>query len=69
MDQDDEEFLCDCGDDECPECNPDCWQCGGEGCGVTGDDWSVDPLWEQEGVVADCPCCRGSGKAKDCTYW
>lgn len=71
MDEFDDEPDCMCGDQECPQCNPSCWQCGGDGWGVLGDDFSnTDPLWDgPDGQIVKCPCCHGSGKAEDCTYW
>jgi len=48
-----------------------CWQCHGEGYGVVGDDWeSDDPInGPYSGEITKCPCCGGSGLAKDETYW
>jgi len=48
-----------------------CWHCDGEGWGVIGDDWdSSDPInGPYPGEIERCPCCRGSGKAEDCTFW
>jgi hypothetical protein len=48
-----------------------CWHYHGEGYGVVGDDWdSDDPInGPYEGEVQRCPCCNGSGKAEDCTFW
>jgi len=48
-----------------------CWHCGGEGWGVIGDDWdSSDPInGPYPGEIERCPCCHGSGKAEDCTFW
>jgi hypothetical protein len=68
---DDDLPECDCGDDECPVCNTDCWHCHGEGWGVVGDDWDSDDYINgpYDGEVQKCPNCRGSGKAKDCTFW
>ena len=48
----------------------ECWQCGGEGWGIIGLDFPVrEPGWDIEGESVRCPCCGGSGDAKDCTYW
>lgn len=41
-----------------------CHQCGGDGV-VLGEDME-DP--EEAGPMR-CPCCGGSGDAKDCVYW
>ena len=69
MDED-EFYRCGCNDEDCPECNPDCHHCGGEGYGAYGDTWdNPDPLWYRDGEIIKCPCCGGSGKAKDCTFW
>jgi hypothetical protein len=48
-----------------------CWQCGGQGWGIVGTDWdSDDPInGPYPGEAEQCPCCHGSGMAKDCTYW
>lgn len=69
--QDDSAYdECGCGMDDCPQCDKWCWQCGGEGWGVRGDDWmNDDPVNDADGVIERCPCCHGSGKAKDCCYW
>lgn len=48
----------------------ECWQCGGEGWGIIGDDFpNMDPVNDPDGEVEKCPCCGGTGKAEDCTYW
>lgn len=49
----------------------DCWYCRGEGWGVIGDDWDCDDAINgpYDGEVQRCPCCHGTGKAKDCTFW
>jgi len=48
-----------------------CHYCGGDGWGIVGTDWeSDDPInGPLDGEIEDCPCCGGSGKAKDCTFW
>jgi hypothetical protein len=48
-----------------------CHYCGGEGWGVIGNDWdSDDPInGPYPGEMERCPCCGGSGKAKDCVFW
>ena len=51
-----------------PENRP-CWQCGGEGWGVIGDKFPSRYGGLDNGEVVDCPCCGGTGLAKDCTYW
>lgn len=67
----DDEFECACMDDDCPTCNPSCHYCGGEGWGIVGCDWdSDDPInGPYDGEIQRCPCCGGSGMAKDCTFW
>lgn len=62
---------CGCGDDDCPACNPCCHYCGGEGWGIIGVDWDTDDAINgpYDGEVEKCPCCHGSGLAKDCTFW
>lgn len=44
-----------------------CHFCGGDGC-VFGEDLD-DPLWYDPETIYRCPCCNGSGEAKDCTFW
>jgi len=46
-----------------------CWQCGGEGGGFVDEDWSGRIGWDTVGEYQTCPCCGGSGDAKDCRYW
>lgn len=48
-----------------------CWRCGGDGWGIVGTDWDTDDAINgpYDGEVERCPCCGGSGKAKDCEYW
>lgn len=48
-----------------------CHYCGGDGWGIVGCDWnSDDPInGPYDGEIERCPCCHGSGKAKDCTFW
>lgn len=61
---------CGCQQDDCPECNRWCHYCGGEGWGISGDSWPVDdPVNDAPGEIEKCPCCHGSGLAKDCTFW
>ncbi len=57
-------------DDDCDDYDPDgneCHACGGEGW-VMGSELD-DPLWYDQDESYRCPCCGGSGEAKDCTYW
>lgn len=58
-------------DDEYDDGEHACWHCGGEGWGIVGDDWdSDDPInGPYDGEVERCPCCHGTGNAKDCTFW
>lgn len=48
-----------------------CHYCGGEGWGIIGTDWDCDdPInGPYDGEIEECPCCHGSGKAEDCTFW
>lgn len=69
-DIDDLEF----GDDE--DFDPDgpgsrCHYCHGEGYGIVGLDWDcADGInGPYNGEIEKCPCCHGSGKAEDCTFW
>lgn len=49
---------------------PVCHYCRGEKVGAYGVDWdNPDPLWYIDGEVITCPCCLGSGLAKDCRFW
>jgi hypothetical protein len=68
--EDIDEPYCDCGDPDCPDCG-DCHYCGGDGWGIVGTDWDTDDAINgpYDGEVQRCPCCHGSGKAKDCTFW
>lgn len=51
--------------------NNDCHYCGGDGYGIVGLDWDCDDgvNGPYDGEVEECPCCHGSGKAEDCTFW
>lgn len=56
------------------EFDPDaqlCHYCGGDGYGIVGCDWDSDDYINgpYDGEVQRCPCCHGSGKAEDCTFW
>lgn len=48
-----------------------CTYCDGEGWGIVGLDWdSDDPInGPYVGETERCPNCRGSGLAKDMTFW
>jgi len=48
-----------------------CHYCNGDGCGIVGLDWDCDDgvNGPYEAETERCPCCHGSGKAKDCTFW
>jgi hypothetical protein len=60
-------------DDEYDDLDDDdsCSEWGGDGWGTLGVDFSnPDPLWNgPDGKLVRCPNCRGSGLAKDMTYW
>jgi hypothetical protein len=49
----------------------DCYYCGGQGVGIVGLDWDTDDAINgpYDGETEKCPCCNGSGLAKDCTFW
>jgi hypothetical protein len=59
------------------ERDDDCWQCRGEKYLVAGEDIEIQDAvnnydWSMgchAGEVGKCPCCGGTGLAKDCTYW
>lgn len=54
-------------DEDSPDYYDDCHYCGGEGW-VDGTD--EDPWWHGwNHDLIDCPCCGGSGRATDCTFW
>jgi hypothetical protein len=66
MDDDPQDYI--------DEGDPDshlCHYCGGEGRGIVGTDWDcMDGVnGPYDGDVERCPCCNGSGKAEDCTFW
>lgn len=71
QDDPDEPECGNCGDDFCPVCGACCHYCGGEGYGVVGCDWdSDDPInGPYDGEIEKCPCCGGTGRGKDCTFW
>jgi hypothetical protein len=48
-----------------------CWYCHGEGWGIVGTDWDTDDAINgpYDGETERCPCCGGTGKAEDCTFW
>ena len=48
-----------------------CWYCRGDRFGIVGVHWdSDDPInGPYDGEVERCPCCNGTGKAEDCTFW
>jgi hypothetical protein len=55
------------GDDD-----PDfCHYCRGEGWGIIGVNWdSDDPInGPYDGEIQECPCCGGSGRAEDESFW
>ena len=61
----------DADDDDYDDGDNECWYCHGDGSGMVGVDWDSDDLINgpYPGDVERCPCCRGSGLAKDCTFW
>ncbi len=48
-----------------------CHYCDGEGFGIVGTDWDCSDgvNGPYDGEVERCPCCGGSGMAKDCAFW
>jgi hypothetical protein len=48
-----------------------CHYCCGEGFGIVGTDWDSDDgvNGPYPGDIEQCPCCGGTGKAEDCTFW
>ena len=53
------------------EYGEDCHYCCGQGWGIIGVDWdSPDPInGPYDGESETCPCCGGSGRAEDSTFW
>ena len=45
-----------------------CHHCGGEAL-MWGEELDDGSGWYDDGKLYRCPCCNGSGKAKDCTFW
>lgn len=66
---DPDDAACDDGHDLDDEAGA-CHECGGDGY-VMGEDIAdrYDYGWIDPSEVYTCPCCNGSGKAEDCTYW
>lgn len=62
---------CDFYDDADGDDERNCHYCGGKGWGIVGCDWdSDDPInGPYPGEVQKCPCCHGSGRSEDCTFW
>ena len=62
---------CMCMDEDCPVCNDRCHYCGGDGFGIIGVDWDSDDAINgpYDGEIEQCPCCSGTGDAKDCVFW
>ena len=65
--------FCQCQWDE-DDYDPDsnfCHQCRGDGWVTVGLDIDCDDGMNGpfDGETIKCPCCGGSGKASDCTYW
>jgi hypothetical protein len=48
-----------------------CHYCRGDGWGIIGTDWDCDDAINgpYDGQSERCPCCHGSGLAKDETFW
>lgn len=63
--------ACDCYLDYNDGIDDPCWHCGGDGGGIVGVDWDGDdPInGPYDGEYERCPCCGGSGLARDCTFW
>ena len=68
---DEDDGRCGCQQAGCPECDRWCHYCGGDGWGIVGTDWDTDDAINgpYAGEIEECPCCHGSGLAKDCTFW
>lgn len=56
-----------CDDDDFDNGESNCHVCLGEGT-VWGEELD-DPDWYEPSSLYKCPCCGGTGHAKDCTYW
>jgi hypothetical protein len=48
-----------------------CHYCDGDGWGIVGLNWDCDdPVnGPYDGEIEVCPCCGGSGKEADATFW
>ena len=48
-----------------------CHYCNGDGWGIVGLDWDCEDgvNGPYNGEADVCPCCHGSGKEKDATFW
>lgn len=48
-----------------------CHFCDGDGWGIVGLNWDCDdPVnGPYDGEIEACPCCGGSGKEQDATFW
>lgn len=48
-----------------------CHYCDGDGWGIVGTDWDCEDgvNGPYSGEIEECPCCGGSGKERDATFW
>ncbi len=48
-----------------------CHYCHGDGCGIVGLDWDCADAVNgpYDGDFETCPCCGGSGKEENATFW
>lgn len=62
---------CSYGDDIGDEDSDLCHYCDGDGWGLVGLDWDCQDgvNGPYDGETDLCPCCHGSGKEKDATFW
>ena len=62
--------LYDLNDDLNDEHDWRCSYCGGDGWGIVGTDWDTDDAINgpYNGETERCPCCNGSGRAKDMIF-
>lgn len=56
--------------EDCDDWEP-CHYCDGDGRGIVGVNWDCDdPVnGPYDGEIEECPCCGGSGKEEDATFW
>ena len=48
-----------------------CYYCDGDGWGIVGVDWDSDDCINgpYDGDIERCPCCGGTGRGRDESFW